>query len=42
MILKVLTIQEGGDNEDEEDSELGKLSENDGPGWVMGTHSKTV
>ena len=30
------------DGEDVEDSEQGKLSENDEPGWVMGTISKTV
>jgi len=35
---------EDGDDEngDEEDPELGKLSEDDKPGWVMGTISKTV
>jgi len=27
---------------DEEDTELGKLSEDDEPGWVMGTITKTV
>jgi len=27
---------------DEEDKELGKLSDNDEPGWVMGTVSKTL
>jgi len=29
-------------DDDEEDTELGKLSEDDEPGWVMGTISKTV
>jgi hypothetical protein len=28
--------------EDEEDSDLGKLSDDDEPGWVIGTISKTV
>jgi len=28
--------------DDEEDRELGKLSQNDEPGWVMGTISNTV
>jgi hypothetical protein len=32
---------EDGDDEDEE-TEQGKLSEDDEPGWVMGTISKTV
>jgi len=32
---------EDGEDEDEE-TELGKLSEDDEPGWVMGTISKTV
>jgi len=30
------------DGEDDEDTEHGKLSEDDEPGWVMGTISKTV
>ena len=30
------------DEEDDEDTEEGKLSEDDQPGWVMGTISKTV
>ena len=30
------------DEEDDEDTEQGKLSEDDEPGWVMGTISKTV
>jgi hypothetical protein len=30
------------DGEDDEDTEQGKLSEDDEPGWVMGTISKTV
>jgi len=36
--------EEHGDDEDddEEDSELGMLREDDEPGWVMGTISKTV
>jgi len=36
--------EEDGEDEDhdEEDTELGKLSEHDEPGWVMGTVSKTV
>jgi len=36
--------EEDGDDEDdgEEDTELGKLSEDDEPGWVMGTISNTV
>jgi len=35
--------QDGGDKEyDEDDTELGKLSDDDEPGWVMGTISKTV
>jgi len=34
---------DGVDGEDEdEETELGKLSKNDEPGWVMGTISKTV
>jgi len=35
--------QDGEDKEDEEeDTELGKLSDDDVPGWVMGTINKTV
>jgi hypothetical protein len=35
--------QDGEDEEaDEEDTELGKLSDDDEPGWVMGTITKTV
>jgi len=35
--------QDGKDeDDDEEDTDLGKLSEDDEPGWVMGTISKTV
>jgi len=35
--------QDGEDEEyDEEDTELGKLSDDDEPAWVMGTISKTV
>jgi hypothetical protein len=35
--------QDGEDKEDdEEDTELGKLSDDDEPGWVMGTINKTV
>jgi hypothetical protein len=35
--------QVGEDEEDdEEDTELGKLSNDDEPGWVVGTMSKTV
>ena len=30
------------DGEDNEDTEQGKLSEDDEPGWVMGTISKMV
>jgi len=30
------------EDDHEEDTELGKLSEHDEPGWVMGTISKTV
>jgi hypothetical protein len=30
------------DGEDDEDTEQGKLSEDDEPGWVMGTISKMV
>jgi len=31
-----------GEDEDDEETEKGKLSENDEPGWVMGTITKTV
>jgi len=31
-----------GEEDDEEDTELGKLSDDDEPGWVMGTITKTV
>jgi len=34
--------EEGGEYKVDEDIELGKLSEDDNPGWVMGTISKTV
>jgi len=30
------------DEEDNDDAEQGKLSEDDEPGWVMGTVSKSV
>ena len=30
------------EKDDEEDTELGKLSDDDEPGWVMGTISETV
>jgi hypothetical protein len=30
------------DDDDEKDTEIGKLSEDDEPGWVMGTISQTV
>jgi len=33
---------EDGEDEDDENSEQGKLSDNDEPGWVMGTITKTV
>jgi len=33
---------EDGVDEDDEDTWLGKLSEDEEPGWVMGTISKTV
>jgi len=33
---------EDGDDEDDEETEQGKLSEDDEPGWVMGTIIKTV
>jgi len=37
-------VEENGEDEDddEEDPELGKLSKDDEPGWVMGTISETV
>jgi len=36
-------VQDGQDKEDDEDgTELGKLSDDDEPGWVMGTFTKTV
>jgi len=34
--------EDGEDEEDEEDTEIAKLSEDDEPGWVMGTISKMV
>jgi len=34
--------EEDGDDEDDEETEQGKLSEDDEPGWVMGTITKTV
>jgi hypothetical protein len=34
--------KDGEHKEEENDTELGKLSEDDEPGWVMGTISKTV
>jgi len=34
--------EDGENQEDEKETELGKLSEDDEPGWVMGTISKTV
>jgi len=35
--------EDGEDEDDDEDNpELGKISEDDEPGWVMGTISKTV
>jgi hypothetical protein len=33
---------EDGEDEDDEDTEQGKLSEDDEPGWVMGTITKMV
>jgi len=33
---------DGEHKDDDEDSELGKLSKDDEPGWVMGTISRTV
>jgi len=33
---------EDGEDEDDEDTEQGQLSEDDEPGWVMGTITKTV
>jgi len=42
----VVIFDDGEDGEDEDDDEevpaLGKLSENDEPGWVMGTISEMV
>jgi hypothetical protein len=32
---------DNGDNENDDETEQGKLSEDDKPGWVMGTISKT-
>jgi len=34
--------EDADDDEEEDDTEHGKLSEDDKPGWVMGTISKTV
>ena len=34
--------REDGEDEDEQETEQGKLSDDDGPGWVMGTITKTV
>jgi len=33
---------ENGEDEDGEETEQGKLSEDDEPGWVMGTITKTI
>jgi len=33
---------ENGEDEDDEETERGKLCEDDEPGWVMGTITKTV
>jgi len=33
---------EDGEDEDDDETEQGKLSEDDEPGWVMGTITKTV
>jgi hypothetical protein len=33
---------EDGEDENDEETEQGKLSEDDEPGWVMGTITKTV
>jgi len=33
---------EDGEDEDDEETAQGKLSEDDNPGWVMGTITKTV
>ena len=33
---------EDGEDDDDEETEQGKLSEDDEPGWVMGTITKTV
>jgi len=35
-------IEEDGEDEENEDTEPGKLSEEDKPGWVIGTISETV
>ena len=42
MILQVATLGKRGEAEDDEETEQGKLSEDDEPGWVMGTITKTV
>jgi len=34
--------QDNGEDEDDEDTEVGKLREDDEPGWVVGTISKIV
>jgi hypothetical protein len=34
--------EEDGEDEDNEETEQGKLSEDDKPGWVIGTITKTV
>jgi len=34
--------EDAGDEEEDDDTEQGKLSEDDEPGWGMGTISKTV
>jgi len=45
-LTDVASSENGEDGEDEDDDEdnpeLGKLSEDDEPGWVMGTITKTV
>jgi hypothetical protein len=43
--LSDLSISDGrdhGEEEDDEETEQGNLSEDDEPGWVMGTIIKTV
>jgi len=35
-------VDKKNEDDDEEDTELGKLSDDDEPGWVMATISKTV